>query len=1072
MKHKAKSLTSCFLALCMVLALIPNMAFIHAQDPDKLVDIPQGKELVYNAHAQVGVDENEGYEFEPQSGLSFEEAPNKRIYAGNYSTVLKLKHGYKWNIDPSQNNTENKTVNWKIKAAPQTLTLTVSEEQTIFVPARPIDITNWVKAEGYGAPETSYAVTEPVGTNKITVQKDPQDPNDDKWLLTVTGADSGETYTITATVPPVDSGGDATHEYAETTKKITVHIKKKTLKPTIDPALSGTPYKVLFNQEINVTANLFDDNNEAQQPDPNAKWKWRVENSNLADDNLVFDIKKNENDNFVTFKVKEIKNFDPNNRFQVDLDYEAGSVSAKMDTLKFTVVRAPQEKPTGLAGVRPTNASNNDGKITGTTNKMEYKKQGDPNYTACADGETIGLANGTYLVRYKQTPEREASRDEEIKIPGYNEKTPVAKPTQKEFTYNGKQITAFKITAQSGYELANESGFTNTATNVGDYKVKLKLKDEYKWNDNTQNDIEVNWKIKSKALNKDDLEFSNTSKTYDASNASPVVVKVKESVIAGFPVIAGVGKYNSAKVKEANKITFTPNEITAGNYTIANTAFDITPASITKASQSALPAFKLTFQKNADNKTFTATIPRTYGAEYSFDGISYSDTNTKTNCKAGAEYHAYIRKKADDNHVAGTATKVSKRAPSLSTNSSNSGETNNENNSSSYLKNGGNLLSTPNQQEALKSLLKNAKTGATFNLTLDNKAKLFAKSLEEIAKKDVTLNLKTGSATWHLHTNKIPKNTSLQDLNLGVKFNTRSIPQAAIKESFQNKEVLEMELAHNGEFGFSMDLSINVGAKNHNLFANVYYYNPLTKKNEFQSSHLIDKNGNVLIPFEHASSYAILVDTMSHAKKQTQESDKPKEAKEIYENKFTDVKSSDWFYDAVAYMVQKGFMSGVSQTSFAPDQSTSRAMMVTMLHRIAGMPQATSKHGFKDVAAGAYYEEALNWAVENKIVHGYDKDTFVPNDALTREQFATILMNFARSRKIEIMVTMNEFTFDDADQISSWAKEALHWVNTSKIVEGYDNKLNPKQNATRAQSAKMIMKFMKAFFEEPVPYKN
>lgn len=669
--------------------------------------------------------------------------------------------------------------------------------------------------------------------------------------------------------------------------------------------------------------------------------------------------------------------------------------------LKVDISNAEQAAPdSGLFTAHKPSAQNaQDASISGTTTAMEYSTDSDfsvpSNIKPCTNAGITGISAGTYYIRYKAKTNYNASQPTTVVVLNFNP-TPVEKPASVSFTYDGQLKTAFTVDSAAGYTLVTEDGFTNTATNAGNYKVKFRLKQNYQWKGGSTDDAVVNWTIQ-------------------------------------------------------------------------------------KAAQAAIAAPELSFSKNADNKTFTATIKKVNGAQYSFDGTNYSDTNTKSDCQPDTNITAYIRKKADANHEAGTASNTTKKTPAISSNSGNSGSSNSSNNSSNSGSSNnsgttGNVISNrtlvssqKQQKETLNALTKNAKSGETLSLKLDDKAKLFAKSLEQVAGKNVTIQLQTGKVTWEIDAKNLPKNAELKDLDLGVKLNSNSIPQTAIEESFGEQKPIQMEIAHDGEFGFTMNLNVNVGVKNHNLFANVYYYNPITKKNEFKSAHKIDKKGNISIPFDHASSYAILVDKVAHSAKEEM---KPNESKQVYENKFEDVKTSDWFYDAVAYMAQNKFMSGVSQTSFAPDTSTSRAMIVAILHRAAGAPKAMSTHSFKDIPMGAYYEEALSWASENKIVSGYNEDSFAPNDAITREQFALILMNFAKSRDIEIKMGTKQLTFDDADQISTWAKDALTWANTSKIINGDGMHLNPKQNATRAQAAIMIMNFMQNFFEEAVPYHN
>ena len=145
---------------------------------------------------------------------------------------------------------------------------------------------------------------------------------------------------------------------------------------------------------------------------------------------------------------------------------------------------------------------------------------------------------------------------------------------------------------------------------------------------------------------------------------------------------------------------------------------------------------------------------------------------------------------------------------------------------------------------------------------------------------------------------------------------------------------------------------------------------------------------------------------------------------------FTDVKTGDWFYDAVAYVYGKGMMQGVSASSFAPGSTTSRAMIVTILHRLEGSP-AASPASFSDVSASAYYAAPVAWASANGIVTGYTDGTFKPNAPITREQMAAILYRYASYKGLVGSATAvsSPNGFPDASSISPYAADAVRSVS-------------------------------------------
>lgn len=173
---------------------------------------------------------------------------------------------------------------------------------------------------------------------------------------------------------------------------------------------------------------------------------------------------------------------------------------------------------------------------------------------------------------------------------------------------------------------------------------------------------------------------------------------------------------------------------------------------------------------------------------------------------------------------------------------------------------------------------------------------------------------------------------------------------------------------------------------------------------------------------------------------------------------FKDIATGAWFEDSVKVMLEKGIMKGVSDTAFEPTANVTRAQFVTMLYRIAGRPEAGA-NTFADVPAGSYYEKAVAWASEKKIVNGYSKDKFAPSDSITREQLATMLYKYAGSPEAK---ALDVSAFGDADTVSDYAKAAVGWAVEKGIITGAENKtIAPKQNATRAQVAAMVERYLK-----------
>lgn len=180
---------------------------------------------------------------------------------------------------------------------------------------------------------------------------------------------------------------------------------------------------------------------------------------------------------------------------------------------------------------------------------------------------------------------------------------------------------------------------------------------------------------------------------------------------------------------------------------------------------------------------------------------------------------------------------------------------------------------------------------------------------------------------------------------------------------------------------------------------------------------------------------------------------------------FVDVDENDWFYDVVLYAYENGLMTGTSADAFAPNTATTRGMIVSMLARLEGVTSAESA-GFTDVADNDWYATAVNWAASEGIVNGFEDDTFRPNDAITREQMAAILYNYADYKGYDVSARADLSDYADAASISSWAEDVLAWANAEGLINGMTaTTIDPQGATTRAQTAAMFERFLTAHAE-------
>lgn len=175
---------------------------------------------------------------------------------------------------------------------------------------------------------------------------------------------------------------------------------------------------------------------------------------------------------------------------------------------------------------------------------------------------------------------------------------------------------------------------------------------------------------------------------------------------------------------------------------------------------------------------------------------------------------------------------------------------------------------------------------------------------------------------------------------------------------------------------------------------------------------------------------------------------------------FTDVKESDWFYQAVRFAVESGMMNGTGGSSFQPGINLSRSMIATILWRLEGSPDGNPTR-FTDVPNGQWYTEAVNWAAVNDLVNGYGNSTFGPEDDITREQMAAILYRYAQFKGYDHTVQGDLSRFADGGQTSDWARDAVVWAVDKGLLTGKGGGLlDPKGTATRAEVATILMRFV------------
>lgn len=350
--------------------------------------------------------------------------------------------------------------------------------------------------------------------------------------------------------------------------------------------------------------------------------------------------------------------------------------------------------------------------------------------------------------------------------------------------------------------------------------------------------------------------------------------------------------------------------------------------------------------------------------------------------------------------------------------------------------------------ESIADEIAAADDGDSITIDMNGETEVPAEIFEDVAGKDVDLVFDMGDGlSWSVNGQDIPTDANLTDLDLGVDLGTDGIPVDVINAITGEKDSVQITLAYDGDFGFTLILTAPLGEDNAGYWANLYHYDEDTEAMNFEAAAEIGVDGSVSLPLSHASQYAIVIDDHSHA------------ATDVSEI-FTDVSANHWAQAAIQYVYDNGLMTGVSDTAFAPEATTTRAMIVSMLARMENVTSAADA-GFADVAASDWYATAVNWAAANGIVNGISDDTFAPNDPITRDQLAAMLMNYAQWKGQDTSARADLSGYSDAP--STWASEAVQWAVAEGLLAGVtDDELQPQGQATRAQVAAILERFLEA----------
>ena len=348
--------------------------------------------------------------------------------------------------------------------------------------------------------------------------------------------------------------------------------------------------------------------------------------------------------------------------------------------------------------------------------------------------------------------------------------------------------------------------------------------------------------------------------------------------------------------------------------------------------------------------------------------------------------------------------------------------------------------------EDIQQELADAKDGETITIDMNGETEVPGEVWETIAGRDVTVVLDMGGdVSWTVDGNDVPTATHFADMDFGVDMGTTGIDVDVINAITGEVSSVQITLAHDGEFGFTLTLTAPLGRENAGRWANLYHYHEDAESLSYETSGEIQEDGTASLKMTHASQYAIIIDEQTH------------------QLPFEDVPAGAWYETAVRYAYLHDIMEGMSETEFAPATALTRAMAVQIFYNLEGQPDISGEnlgYPYEDVDAQAWYGDAVYWARITGVATGYGDGTFQPGDSITRQEFAQMLYNYVKYKGYDLTAAGDLAQFPDSGSVADWAEAAMSWANGNELINGHDDgTIDAAGIGTRAQAASILMRF-------------
>ena len=683
--------------------------------------------------------------------------------------------------------------------------------------------------------------------------------------------------------------------------------------------------------------------------------------------------------------------------------------STEAVTAVWSISKATQEAPNGLAGVAPTTEGGSDGRITGVDTMMEYRMAGDGSYTACGGTEIENLSAGNYFVRYAEDNNHFASPDGEVTV---GDGTPLADCA---ITFNaggGSGSMESKTVKEGTNYILPACGFT--APTDQEFKAWEIGGTEYKVGDSytVKGDTEI------KALWKDSV-IPPTTYTVTISNDGNG---------------SGTASPSAAVVGTEITLTATPNtgyrfkewEVISGGVAITNNKFTMPDGNV---------EVKAIFEKDAPPAPTEYTVTVTSGGNGTASA-SHAKAVVGTEITLTAMPDTGYRFKEWEIISGGVAI------------------TNNK-------------FTMPDGNVEVKAIFEKdappAPTEYTVTVTSGGNGTASASHAKAVAGTEITLTATPNTGyrfkEWEVISGGVVitnNKFTMPDGNVEVRAIFAMISQQTAPDPVNENTGIPSQPENSGTASAShTDSGTNNGAGA--APASPFSATPGTepapgiKPGAENTRRTTPKDSILLREWQDKRDTTTITGDQPAADEEAEEGNNP----------FTDVSEDDWFYDDVMFVYENGLMEGISSTQFGPYETQTRGRMAEILWRMEGSPAPKVKNSFADVEDGARYADAIAWITENDILSGYGKDRFGPGDPITWEQLAVMFYRYAQYKGYDISIKGSQKELKDMDSTMDDAGKAVLWAVSNGLIREEADVLSALQDpVSRAEIAAMLHRFI------------